>query len=85
MTKKTNPQPASKTTPNQPTYLAYHVRDFADKEGGTGSSWTRVGVAFPHKDGKGFNLKLDLLPLNGAELVIREPQADEASPVSDAA
>ncbi len=40
--------------------------------------------AWPHKDGKGFNLKLDMLPLNGAELVIREPQPDAAAPKAKA-
>jgi hypothetical protein len=29
-------------------------------------------------DGEGFNLKLDYLPLNGAEIVIRKPKAGEA-------
>ena len=29
-----------------------------------------------HQDGKGFNVKLDYLPLNGAEIVIREPRAE---------
>ena len=28
-----------------------------------------------HQDGKGFSVKLDYLPLNGAEIVIREPKA----------
>jgi hypothetical protein len=40
------------------------------------SEWTKVGVAFPNRDGKGFNVQLHALPLSG-ELVIREPQADE--------
>jgi hypothetical protein len=31
----------------------------------------------PHSDGEGFNLKLAYLPLNGAEIVIRKPKADE--------
>lgn len=30
-----------------------------------------IGAAWAHKDGKGFNLKLSYLPLNGAEIMIR--------------
>ena len=35
--------------------------------------WTRIGAAWPHKDGKGFNVVLDAFPVNG-KLVIREQQ-----------
>ncbi len=39
--------------------------------------WTRIGAAWPHDDGKGFNLQLSCLPLDG-RLVVREPKtADE--------
>ncbi len=37
--------------------------------------WTKVGAAWPHEDGKGFNISLSCLPLNG-RLVVREPKAD---------
>jgi hypothetical protein len=42
---------------------------------------------WPHGDGEGFNMKLDYLPLNGAEIVIRKPKpgADEAEAPADAA
>jgi hypothetical protein len=33
--------------------------------------WTRIGSAWPHKDGKGLNLVLSALPING-RLVLRE-------------
>jgi hypothetical protein len=38
----------------------------------------RDRTVWSHGDGEGFNLKLDYLPLNGAEIVIRKPKADEA-------
>jgi hypothetical protein len=45
-----------------PTHIAYHVRD---REGGKGF-WTRIGSAWPHADGNGFNVMLDgLVPLDG--------------------
>jgi hypothetical protein len=44
-----------------PTHAAYHVRD---NEGGKGY-WTRIGGAWPHRDGKGFNIQTDLAPYDG--------------------
>ena len=54
---KTNNDTASKA----PTHVAYQVRD---REGGKGF-WTRIGSAWAHKDGKGFNVQLDVVPLDG--------------------
>jgi hypothetical protein len=43
------------------------------------SIWTTTGAAWAHQDGKGFSVKLDYLPLNSeAEIVIREPRAEQA-------
>lgn len=39
------------------------------------AEWIRVGVAFPHADGKGFNLQLSALPTDG-QLVLRAPKPD---------
>ncbi len=44
-----------------PTHIAYHVRDTKDGKG----FWTRIGSAWAHKDGKGFNIQIDVVPLNG--------------------
>lgn len=44
-----------------PSHIAYQVRDGAE---GT-SHFNRIGAAFPHSDGNGFNLKLDSLPVDG--------------------
>ena len=42
--------------------------------------WPKIGVAFPLKDGNGFSIKLDSLPLNG-QLVVKppKPKADKGS------
>jgi hypothetical protein len=49
-------------TPTQATlYHAFHVRD---REGAKGV-WTRIGTAWPHNDGKGLNVQLDCLPIDG--------------------
>lgn len=44
--------------------------------------WLNIGVAFPHEDGKGFNVMLQALPIHGnGKIVLREhePKADEAA------
>ena len=58
-------------TSKRPTHRVYAVTKNGDK-----SFWTEIGAAWSHQDGKGFNVKLDYLPLTGAEIVIREPRTD---------
>ncbi|WP_417449545.1 hypothetical protein [Kordiimonas sp.] len=64
---------SDKTQPKQPSHLAYQVSE--GKEGQ--SFFNRVGAAFPHKDEKGYNLKLDAIPVDG-NVTIREntPRAE---------
>jgi len=57
MTDSANTHPVSKS----PTHIAYHVRN---REGGEGF-WSLIGSAWPHADGKGFNIRLDTAPLDG--------------------
>jgi hypothetical protein len=41
--------------------------------------WSAIDAAWAHKDGDGFCLKLDYLPLiPGAQIVMRKPKAEEA-------
>jgi hypothetical protein len=44
-----------------PSHIAYQVREGAE---GT-SHFNRIGSAFAHKDGQGFNLQLDSVPVDG--------------------
>jgi hypothetical protein len=60
----------SKST-NLPSHRVYAVT-----RQGKQSYWRTIGAAWPHGDGDGFNLKLDFLPLNGADIVIRKPRAE---------
>ncbi len=55
----------------KPVLIAYHVpeRDNAP--------WARIGAAWDHKDGEGFTLELDLLPVGTGRIVLRAPKADE--------
>ena len=54
----------------RPSHKAYAVT-----KNGEHTNWTEIGAAWSHNDGEGFNLKLDMLPLNGAEIVLRKPKA----------
>ncbi len=60
---------------NKPSHRIYAVVKRSDKGGASeaSSDWTEIGAAWPHKDGKGFSLKLEYLPLNGADLSLRIP------------
>jgi len=57
MTDNTTTSASSKT----PSHTAYQVRDREGKK----AFWTRIGSAWPHADGKGFNIQIDAIPLDG--------------------
>lgn len=63
---------------NRPTHRVYAVKERKSGD----NTWQEIGAAWSHSDGKGFNLKLEYLPLNGAELVIRVPKERSESPDS---
>jgi len=48
-----------------PAMIAYHVPE-REK-----APWTRIGAAWDHKDGKGFTLNLDLVPVAAGRIVLR--------------
>ncbi|CAN7691301.1 hypothetical protein LJR030_003646 [Rhizobium sp. LjRoot30] len=57
---------------SKPDYAVYVVEGEGDK-----AHWTKIGAAWSHNDGEGFNVTLSALPLNG-RLTIRKPQREEA-------
>ena len=52
----------------RPTHTAYAVRERQGKD----AIWTRIGAAWAHADGKGFNLQIEVVPLDG-RITIRVP------------
>lgn len=56
----------SKST--KPAFIAYQIRDGKGEKG----YFTRIGVAFANADGKGFNILLDAVPLDG-RITLRVP------------
>lgn len=69
----------STTDKSKPTHRVYAVSRRGKSEKGY---WQSIGAAWAHADGKGFGVKLEMLPLNGGEIVIREPRPDADEPSS---
>ncbi len=57
----------------RPSHAVYVVEGEGDK-----THWTKIGAAWTHEDGEGYNVTLSALPLNG-RLVIRKPKEEERS------
>ena len=60
----------------KPSHKAYTVEDRGEREDND-AFWTRIGSAWPHKDGKGLNIVLSALPVNG-RVVLREYTDEDA-------
>jgi len=48
-------------TTKTPTHVAYQVKNRDGKK----AIWTRIGSAWAHADGSGFNIQLDAVPIDG--------------------
>ena len=58
----------NQTKSRRPSHAVYIV----EGEGET-AFWTKIGAAWQHEDGDGFNLQLSALPVTG-RLVVRKPK-----------
>jgi len=67
-------------TSNATHFNVFTVEEFdaptAQDKGHKARSWSKVGVAFPHKEGPGFNIQLRSLPVDG-KLVALPADANE--------
>ncbi len=75
-------------TTNSPAFILYRVEG-----NGQNASWTKIGAAWPNRDGKGFNIRCEAVPLQG-RIVMRaytpKPKtgtdaANDAAPAAKAA
>ena len=55
----------TKTANAKPTHRLYIVTGEGDK-----THWKEIAAAWPHRDGKGFSISCDALPLSG-QIVMR--------------
>jgi hypothetical protein len=62
-----------------PAFAVYTVIEREKQE----PFWLRIGAAWAHKDGSGYNVTLDALPHNG-RIVLRLPKVEEEEPVKPA-
>ncbi|MCA3798774.1 MAG: hypothetical protein IOC66_41590 [Burkholderia sp.] len=64
-------------TTNTPAFMLYRVTG-----NGKDASWTKIGAAWPNRDGKGFNILCDAVPLQG-RIVMRaytpKPKAENTA------
>jgi hypothetical protein len=60
------------------TYLNVFTVEEYESNGKTGKKWTKIGAAFPHKEGLGFSIELKAFPIDG-RLVVLPPDTDDRS------
>ena len=67
---------ARKTNAIQPINV-FTVEEY-ESNGKTQKKWTKIGAAFPHKEGSGFSIELRAFPIDG-RLVVLSPDTDEGN------
>ena len=67
------------TTTKKPAFIAYAVTGE-----GKQAFWTRIGSAWQHQQGEGFNLELNALPVQG-RIVLMPPKAEESTESAEVA
>jgi hypothetical protein len=58
------------------TYLNVFTVEEYESNGKTQKRWTKIGAAFPHKEGPGFSIELKAFPVDG-RLVVLPPDPVE--------
>ena len=71
MAKQTKP-----TTPQAPSHDVFHVTGDGDK-----ARWTKLGAAWQHRDGEGFNITLNFVPITqDGRFVVRKNKPKAEAP-----
>lgn len=65
-TKETEFNMSNKKETNRPTHSVYVIQGEGKSE-----RWTKIGAAWPHKDGQGFSFVLDAYPAGNGRVAIR--------------
>lgn len=73
---QTQTRAAAPAETTAPTYLNVFTVEEYESNGKTGKKWTKIGAAFPHKEGIGFSIELKAFPLDG-HLVALPPDGDD--------
>jgi hypothetical protein len=64
---------------SRPSHRVYAVNKNGEKK-----FWQPIGAMWAHADASGFNLRIDYLPLNDAEIVVRVAGDKQAEAGGDA-
>jgi hypothetical protein len=67
------PAPAAASSP----YLNVFTVEEYERNGKTGKKWTKIGAAFPHKEGIGFSIELNAFPLDGRLVALPPDNNDD--------
>jgi hypothetical protein len=62
--------------PAPATYMNVLTVEEYERDGKSGKRCTKIGAAFPHKDGTAFSIELRAFPVDG-RLVVLPPDNDE--------
>jgi len=60
---------------HDPVLIAYGVTKSSD---GKRNFWKRIGEAFPHREGAGLTIQLNVLPFDGRIILLERDDADDA-------
>ncbi|MEM9046794.1 MAG: hypothetical protein AAGC81_19105 [Pseudomonadota bacterium] len=72
----TNHRTQSKPADKKPYMLGYTVKPIGD---GKKSAWSKIAIAWAHKDGEGYDVRMDAMPVDG-RLVLRSVPEDQQEP-----
>lgn len=59
---------------HDPVLIAYGITKSRD---GKRNFWKRIGEAFPHRDGAGLTVQLNVLPFDGRIILLERDAADD--------
>ena len=71
-------RPQAQKQKRGPDMIAYSVREYGDGK----AAWDRIGAYFDHKDGRGGEVVVHAMPLNG-RITLREPRQDNDKEPAD--
>jgi hypothetical protein len=74
------PAPVQHSLPaSASAYLNIFTVEEYEKDGKTQKRWTKIGAAFPHKEGAGFSIELKAFPVDGRLVVLPPDNEDSRS------
>jgi hypothetical protein len=73
------PSAPAPTPAQTPTYLNVFTVEEYERDGKPQKRWTKIGAAFPHKEGIGFSIELKAVPLDGRLVILPPDNSDDRS------